>query len=665
MKRITILAIAIAAVLSASAQGEWKWANYWTGNDDPLNSYNPYNYVVRTAFDDDGNVYVYGCFGGNARVYDQNTSDWLCNDVAVILANTKGCALMKFDSLGNLLWNRTIKKSSQGECLPYDMVLHDGRILISGQYDLAYGSEDLWFLDTLITQQTAFDHFLSGEICPPYSYTDGTYTFFSILDLDGNVLENHFVKTLSRAAENRIVLPIYTGGVGCSMCVDNYGNIYLATGIAYGGPDTLPWTVVIDEDTSKTYDFYLPGYSDYFGVINMMLFKISPNFELIGAKLVVDHTVGVSPYIPFDTVNPAYTPYVLGLSIDDEDNLYLSGYLRDMYLMNEYNEYPMRFYWDSTHYATADDPSTGKFLPYIVKYDSDGNVRWSNQVSVSNDPSTDFYHFAVWGDNCVAGDGVYLMGHAEASPGHNPLFYFDDPSNCLSIIPNTYQHTSFFVKFDKETGVFKSLGQTPGLHTFILDGSRPAVINNHLLGLFRYDFATGGTLFNAFNIGGSFVGADTISYSHDPIQTTYRTILNDEGKILCDMTCSQDLTFGHDFTLSFDDHTRSHAVVAYRYDPSILVPYSEDSVGISQFNDVNAALRLYPNPANNILYLENEEFPIELVVIYDITGKELIREETFDNRCAINISALPNGIYTVKTVCGEQRYSNKFIKTSF
>ena len=664
MKRITIIAILIAVVLSASAQGEWKWANYWTGNDDPLNSNNAYNYVVRTAFDDDGNVYVYGCFGGNAKVYDQNTSEWLCDDVAVILANTKGCALMKFDSLGNLLWSRTIKKSKQGDCRPYDMVLHDGQILISGLYDLAYGpNENLWFLDTLITQQTAFNLFLSGEIHPPYSYTDGIYTFFSVLDLNGNVLENHFVKVLSRAEENRVAEPIGYGV--CPMCVDSYGNFYVATAIAYGGPDTLPWTVVIDEDTAKTYDLYLPGCSDMPGITNMMLFKFSPNFELISSKLVVDHTVGVSPYIPFDTVNPAYTPYVLGLSIDDEDNLYLSGYLRDMYLMNEYNEYPMRFYWDSTHYATADDPSTGKFLPYIVKYDSDGNVRWSNQVSVSNDPSTDFYHFAVWGDNCVAGDGVYLMGHAEASPGHNPLFYFDDPSNCLSIIPNTYQHTSFFVKFDKETGVFKSLGQTPGLHTFILDGSRPAVINNHLLGLFRYDFATGGTLFNAFNIGGSFVGADTISYSHDPIQTTYRTILNDEGKILCDMTCSQDLTFGHDFTLSFDDHTRSHAVVAYRYDPSILVPYSEDSVGISQFNDVNAALRLYPNPANNILYLENEEFPIELVVIYDITGKELIREETFDNRCAINISALPNGIYTVKTVCGEQRYSNKFIKTSF
>ncbi len=663
MKRITIIAILIAAVLSASAQGEWKWANYWTGNDDPLNSYNPYNYVVSTAFDDAGNVYVYGCFGGNAKVYDQNTSEWLCDDVAVILANTKGCALMKFDSSGNLLWNRTIKKSQQGDCQPYDMVLHDGRILISGQYDFTSGtSETLWFLDTLITQQTGFSYPV-GEYHPPYTFTDGFNSFFSILDIDGNVLENHFAKVLSRSADNRFFLPITTGWE-CSMCIDRYGNLYLATGISYSGPDTLPWTVVIDEDTSKTYDLYLPGSSsEYSGIINMMLFKISSNFELVGTKLLVDHTDGVSSYIPVDSVNPYYVPYVLGLSIDNEDNLYLSGYLRDMYLMNEYNEYPMRFYWDSTHYATADDPSTGKFLPYIVKYDSDGNVRWSNQVSVSNDPSTDFYHFAVWGDNCVAGDGVYLMGQANTSIGHNPLFYFDDPSNCLSLIPDSNQHTSFFVKFDKETGAFKSLGQTPGLHTFVKDESKPAIINNHLLGQFLYDFSIG-TLLNYFNTNGSFMGADTISYSHDPNLKTNRTIVNEEGKILCDMTCSQDLTFGHDFTLSFDDHTRSHAVVAYRYDPSILEPYPEDSTGVAGYEELNTPIKLYPNPATNTLFLENEYSPIESFLLLDMAGKEIFHQDLSSHRCEVDVSSIPDGMYFIRTFCEKGSYINKFIKTS-
>jgi len=649
MKRITIIAILIAAVLSASAQGEWKWANYWTGNDDPLNSNNPYNYVVRTAFDDDGNVYVYGCFGGNAKLYAQDTSVWFCDDVAVILANTKGCVLMKFDSLGNLLWNRTIKKSQQGECLPYDMVLHDGRILISGQYDLAYGSEDLWFLDTLITQQTAFDHFLSGEINPPYTY--GVYSFFSYMDLDGNVLENHFVKTLSRSAENRFALPIYTGGVGCSMCIDSYGNIYLATGIAYGGPDTLPWTVVIDEDTSKTYDFYLPGYSDYLGVINMMLFKISPNFELIGAKLVVDHTVGVSPYIPFDTVNPAYTPYVSGLSIDDEDNLYLSGFLTDMNLMHEYNQYPMRFYWDSTHYATADDYGLEYYLPFIIKYDSEGNVLWSNQAYVRNPNSMNNPNTISWTDNVVEGNSVYLVGLVEQFDDSNALYYFDNENNAM----NVPHYTTCFVRFDKSTGQFQNFGVTPGEKTAfnVARNGKPAIANNHLMMLPRNYLVTDCYyVLCYFNIDGTFDRADTIHYVPGSHFSTAQNVITDHnGHILCDVTNSQDLTFGHDFTLSFDDHTRSHAVVAYRYDPSILVPNPEDSVGISQFSDMNTPISLYPNPARDevaVMGVAPEE--VAEITVLTMQGSQVAN---FRNVHRFNISRLAPASYIVRVATTE------------
>ena len=38
--------------LSASAQGEWKWAHYWSGNGN-----NIFNKVINTAFDEEGNIY--------------------------------------------------------------------------------------------------------------------------------------------------------------------------------------------------------------------------------------------------------------------------------------------------------------------------------------------------------------------------------------------------------------------------------------------------------------------------------------------------------------------------------------------------------------------------------------------------------------------------------
>ena len=239
MKRITIILILIAAVLTASAQGEWKWANYWTGNDDPLNSYNPYNYVVSTAFDDDGNVYVYGCFGGNAKLYAQDTSVWFCDDVEIVQSNSPGLVVAKLDSLGNLVWSKTVKATYTNYCRPYDMVLHDNQLLISGEYSFFGGNPKLWFLDTLITRQTA-NSYSSGEHHPPY--TLGSYSFFSLLDVDGNILENHFMKVLSRELHNGVPaeMPIADGvGISRPICRDSENNTYIAVNRYYGGADTF------------------------------------------------------------------------------------------------------------------------------------------------------------------------------------------------------------------------------------------------------------------------------------------------------------------------------------------------------------------------------------------------------------------------------------------
>ena len=435
------------------------------------------------------------------------------------------------------------------------------------------------------------------------------------------------------------------------MCVDSYGNIYMATGITYGGPDTLPWTVVIDEDTAKTYDLYLPGYMDMPGINNMMLFKFSQNFELIGAKLIVDHTVGVSPYIPVDTVNPSYLPYVLGLSIDDEDNLYLSGTLTRMFYMHEYNQYPMRFYWDSTHYATADDYGLEYYLPFIIKYDSDGNVLWSNQAYVRNPNSMNNPNTISWTDNVVEENSVYLVGLVEQFDGSNALYYFDNENNAM----NVPHYTTCFVRFDKSTGQFQCFEVTPGEKTAfdVSDNGKPAIVNNHLMMMPRNYLVTDGYyVLCYFNIDGTFDRADTIHYvpgSH--FSTAQNVIADHNGHILCDVTNSQDLTFGHDFTLSFDDHTRSHAVVAYRYDPSILVPYSEDSVGIAQHNDMNTPLRLYPNPARNevtVTGIAPEE--VAEITVLTMQGSQVAN---FRNVHRFNISRLAPASYIVRVATTE------------
>ena len=669
MKKISlvkvIMAVAfLATAFPASAQGEWKWANYWTGNDDPLNSTNPYNYVVRTAFDDDGNVYVFGSFGGNARIYDQNQSSYFCSQVSIIAANTPGTVLAKFDANGNLLWKKVIKSSYDMSNMPYDMYLKDNRVVIAGEYSWDGGSgKQLWFLDTLITQQVALSY-PSNEFHPPFTF--GKYTYFICFDLNGNKLESHFVKTKSRELylDQQADFPLGRRMSGSyPLCIDNQGNTYIAVSTQYGGVESSPYTVVIDEDSSKTYDLFLPGNwcSGYF-LNNIMVYKFTPNWELEWMKLVVDHTEGLSPAIPYDSINPYFIPYVGGMSIDNSGNLYLSGYIGGMFLYDEYNQYPMNFFWDSTHYAIVSDHGLAHSLPFIIKYDPDGNIQWASQAFVTNPENAPFYNSVVWTDNCLKDQSVYLMGYAELLDGLNAEYYFGNEGNIVPIS----QYSSYFARFNKENGAFESCGVVPGEKTSLDLGksSVPAVTNNHFIGICR-NYFNSYYLLNYFSVNGTFDHADTIWYMSKNHSAKQGVAVNDDGYILCNIVANQDLSFGQDLTLNFDDHQHSHAVIALRYDPSILEPYPVDSTGVVLYQGLKNPVKLYPNPVANTLFIENEDTPIEHIFVLDITGKEIFHQEIFDNRGEINVSSLPNGMYMVKALCNGSFQINKFVKSKF
>jgi len=330
--------------------------------------------------------------------------------------------------------------------------------------------------------------------------------------------------------------------------------------------------------------------------------------------------------------------------------------------MDAYNQYPMRIYWDNTHFAEIADKSLATKLPFILKYSSDGNIIWSNQAYVKNEPNINTYHTPEWSDNFVNNEGVYLLGRADDAGGHHPLFYFDNENNSLQIPTNA--HTGFYVKFDKENGSFKKLGQPTGLHTSAMPGAKPAVINNHLLGQFTYDFSQG-CMLAYFNIDGQFVSADTIYHAADPTVRPLKTIVNNNGGILCDRIATQDLSFGHDISLNFTNHSNSHAVIAYRSDPSVLEPYPTDSVGITSYDKQNIPITLYPNPTTDMLCVESEDVLIDYIVVSDMAGKEIFRQNVGDLKTEVNVASLPTGMYMVKTVCKERQYLNKLIKSYY
>ncbi|MBP5662878.1 MAG: T9SS type A sorting domain-containing protein [Bacteroidales bacterium] len=628
------------------AQSEWQWANFWTGNDDPLSSTNAYNYVVKTAFDDEGNIYAFGSCGGTAQVVDQQTAVHLSNNPIVLTARTRGSVLVKFDRNGNLLWSRLIKNSGLGaDTDPYDMFFDGDKIVIAGNYQFQ-AMEQLWFFDTLIYNQQ-----VAGipweEQHPPYAV--GNFTYFVTFDLDGNRLATSIVHTLSREFYESIGMRgnSFLGNKG-SICIDSRGSTYIAVDVTYTGPDTMPYTIVVDKDTNRmSFDVYFPENCCYMNGVwspinNTLLYKFSSDWELEWVRRIVDHAEGLSPYLPRDTINPCYVAVSGGLSIDDNDKLYLSGYLTDMMMMDEHNQYPMHIYWDSVHYATVLNYGMAYYTPYIVKYDSDGNVLWSNQAYVRNE-SNSVSLSTNWFDNCINDDGVYLIGRKTNIPGYQTMYYFDGEENQL---PNFDGQQVYFVKFDKQTGQFVNYGIMPG-QTSVSNRIRPTVINNHLLfQVVGLGVQQTSTLLCYFNTNGQFMGADTISYTIDDWHKSGGVVVSDEGYILCDMMNSQDLTFGHDMTLDLYNDNRSCAIIALKYDPSILEPYPEEPVEVKKYDERLDRIRLYPNPATDRITIESpEDLPIDGVAITNLAGQFLGVRIVDATHADISVRDLPAGTY--------------------
>jgi hypothetical protein len=89
---------------------------------------------------------------------------------------------------------------------------------------------------------------------------------------------------------------------------------------------------------------------------------------------------------------------------------------------------------------------------------------------------------------------------------------------------------------------------------------------------------------------------------------------------------------------------------------------SNGFVGIKEVTDSNDNFKIYPNPANNMIYVVGDQI-IE-VKVYNIMGV-LVKEQHHhsDSECKIDIHNLANGIYTVqiKTDSGNV-VGKKFVK---
>jgi len=86
-----------------------------------------------------------------------------------------------------------------------------------------------------------------------------------------------------------------------------------------------------------------------------------------------------------------------------------------------------------------------------------------------------------------------------------------------------------------------------------------------------------------------------------------------------------------------------------------------DDCSLSVSDNQNLNSLIYPNPVNNILNIEAQEY-ISSIKISNILGQILIEKKSISNKEQIDVSSLKKGIYIVTIVIGKTRSSYKIIK---
>ena len=655
--------------LAASAQGEWKWAHYWSGGDGSFGDY--YNEITNTAFDEEGNIYIYGTMGGSPQ-FDGLTFQFV-NNGTVLDKNDRSILLAKFDTLGNMLWYKVVK-SSVSPAFPRWMEVRNNNIYISGDVEMDYVDYNwnnvwLYYLDTLIRGSQV--HELPIESRKP-PYMTGRWTFFVTLNTDGELLRDHFVEVHSReyysagTESYRVVMPLCANAFGTTspFHVDDQGNIYVYTQIDYRGSENDPLTVIVDGDSNKTYELFLPGNVSpelvlSSGISNAILYKFSLSGELLLYKLLVDHTDGIASSYQYtgDSVNRIFNTHFEGLSFDENDNMYLTGYfqLADCYygFGGESHNYPVYIWWDSTHHVTMHDITSAEYCNFIIKCNNDGEILWSNQLHTMGE---NFAARSTWFRNVIADNYLYLLGSA----GYNneSIIYFDDENSPLQRFQDSHSDICFFARYDAETGAYLNHGIVPAFNA--TSSKAPAVVSNRVLAISKYNSNTLYGL-SMWKNDGTFIQSETIQCQNPNAIEIIHSIgacVNDNGYLLASFLATSPIIFSNNVSSNCPSGLSS-AVFALYHNPEFATPFvPDDSVGIEDYLDRRERdIYISPNPTSGPTSVHGYMYGYQSIELYDLQGRKLAdlveawqpsNTSTMQPIPAFDLSPYPTGTYLVK-----------------
>ena len=86
--------------------------------------------------------------------------------------------------------------------------------------------------------------------------------------------------------------------------------------------------------------------------------------------------------------------------------------------------------------------------------------------------------------------------------------------------------------------------------------------------------------------------------------------------------------------------------------------YQADGVSLDEITYLSNSVKMYPNPANNLIFISSDVAPSNLSV-YNVFGKLILEQES--NTECIDVSSLKSGVYFVDLYFGEEKVGKRVV----
>ena len=92
--------------------------------------------------------------------------------------------------------------------------------------------------------------------------------------------------------------------------------------------------------------------------------------------------------------------------------------------------------------------------------------------------------------------------------------------------------------------------------------------------------------------------------------------------------------------------------------------YSDQNLGLQDNIQFEGALKIYPNPVNDKLYINFESNPIDAIVLYDMNGREIYRRAYIESPSSVQLQlpAIESGLYFIRIESENRIFHKKLYK---